>query len=146
MKLTRLEDRWARATLSAMFPGAREDGFDDIVAMDLSGYLAETTGDMPLRAALGVRVAIWVVALAPLLVVRRLVTIAGLAADERERVVATLAASRSYAIRSFVMILKTIGCMLYAGNDAIRARLHRAPILSGPALVHIRRIKPAHVA
>jgi hypothetical protein len=141
MKLTRFEHRWAQATLVAMFPGAREDGFADIAAMDVHGFLVELTRSMPFKARLGLRAALWLVALAPLFVLRRLTTIARLSSSDGERVVAALCASRSYGVRSLVMMLKTFGALLYAGDDAIRARFKHPE----PKIVPLR-IRRAHVA
>jgi hypothetical protein len=141
MKLTRLEHRWAQATLVAMFPGSREDGFADIAAMDVHGFLVDLMRALPFKARLGLRAAVWLVALAPLVVLRRLRTITGLAPADSERVVAVLSASRWYGVRSLVVLLKTFGCLLYAGDDAIRARLRPAPRTTVP--IRIRRV---HVA
>ncbi len=47
--------------------------------MGLSAFVAEVMRNLPFRAALGMRVAIWLVALAPLLVLGRPRTIARLA-------------------------------------------------------------------
>jgi hypothetical protein len=144
MKLTRFEDQWARVELGVMFPGSRENGFADIEAMDVRGFLAEVMGYLPFRAALGLRLAIWLLALAPIVIARRFATIAGLAPLERERVVTVLSASPIYAVRSLVMMLKTMGAMLYAGDDAVRARLRPQPSRM-PIPLRIKRA-PAHVA
>ena len=93
-------------------------------------------------AAFGVRAAVWLVALAPLLVLRRFATISGLAPADGEHVLATLGASRWYGVRSLVMLLKTFGALLYAGDDRIRARLRPA---APPTTVPLR-IRRAHVA
>jgi hypothetical protein len=141
MKLTPLEHTWAQAALVAMFPGSRDDGFADIAGMDVHGYLVEVMRSLPFKARLGLRVAVWLVALAPLFVLRRVATIRSLAPADGERVVAELCASRWYGVRSLVMLLKTFGALLYAGDDRIRARLRPAP----PAAVPLR-IRRAHVA
>ena len=144
MKLTRFENRWAQATLASMFPGSREEGFADIQGMDVRGFLTGVMRTLPFRAALGLRVAVWMVALAPLVVLRRAVTIAGLEDADRERVIVTLSASGSYGVRSLVMLLKTFGALLYAGDDRIRARLR--PVASrAPIPLRIKRA-PARVA
>ena len=124
MKLTRFEDDWAQAALGAMFPGSREHGFAEIGRMDVGSFLAEAMRTLPFKAALGLRAAVWLAALAPLLILHRFTTIRGLGPLDRERVVAALSASRTYAVRSLAMVLKTLGALLYAGDDAIRARLH----------------------
>jgi hypothetical protein len=123
MRLTGIENRWAEAAMGAIFPGSREEGLTDIRAMDVRGFLARVVTSVPSKVALGLRLAVWIVALAPLFVLGRLATITSLAQADRERVVAALVMSRNYALRSLVMILKTMGALLYAGDDAVRARM-----------------------
>jgi hypothetical protein len=124
MKLMRFEERWAEAAMGAIFPGSGDDGFADIRAMDVSGFLRQVFRVVPAKAALGTRLAVWLCALAPLFVLGRFATLAGLKQPDREKVIALLVASRFYAIRSFVLILKTVGALLYAGDDAVRARMN----------------------
>jgi hypothetical protein len=143
MTLTQWENRWAEAAIGAIFPGSREEGFADIRGMDVPGFLHRVVGSVPLRVAFGLRLAIWMVALAPLIVLRRFATIAGLAFEEREAVVARLVASPTYAVRQLVMILKTMGALLYAADDSVRARMQK-PALA-PATVSLRR-KPIRAA
>ncbi|HEY1692292.1 MAG TPA: hypothetical protein VGG39_09025 [Polyangiaceae bacterium] len=143
MKLARFENRWAEAAMGAIFPGSAEDGLRDIRAMDVRGFLRQVMACVPFQAAFGLRAAVWLVALAPLFVLGRLATIAGLAVADREKVVATLLASRSYVVRSLVLILKTMGALLYAGDDAVRARMASPAPAAAPGLVTLRT-KPAH--
>ena len=126
MTLTSWENRWAEAAMGAIFPGSRENGFADIRAMDVPGFLRRVVRSVPRRVAIGLRVAIWLVALAPVALLRRFTTITGLTLDEREAVVARLVTSETYAIRSLVMILKTMGALLYAADDSVRARMRPA--------------------
>jgi hypothetical protein len=141
MKMTRFEHRWAVAAMEAIFPGSSEIGLSDIRAMNVDGFLRELMVRLPLRAALGIRLAVWLVALAPLFVLWRFATIARLALDDRQRVIAALVASESYAVRSLVLILKTMGALLYAADDGVRARL-MSP--RGRPLTQLR-IKRVHV-
>ncbi len=143
MKLSRLENRWAQAALGAIFPGSREDGFADIAGMDVNGYLADVMRSLPFKPALGLRAAIWLAALAPLFVIGRLATLPQLCQADRERVVAALFASPTYALRSLAMLLKTFGALLYAGDDRVRARLR--PRASPRSRIVPLRIKRAHV-
>jgi len=142
MNLTKLEITWAEAAMGAIFPGSRDAGLTDIRAMDLRGFLAQVMATVPFQAALGLRLAVWIVALAPLFVLRRFVTIAGLDLAGREKVIERLLVNRSYAVRSLVMILKTIGALLYAGDDAVRARMN-APAPKNE-LVSLRVKRAAH--
>jgi hypothetical protein len=142
MNLTKLETTWAEAAMGAIFPGSSDTGLGDIRAMDLRGFLSQVMLTVPFQAALGLRLAVWIVALAPLLVLGRFKTIMGLDQAGREDLIARLLANRVYAIRSLVMILKTIGALLYAGDDAVRARMNTpAP---QPQLVSLRVKRALH--
>ncbi len=155
MKLARFENAWAQSILGAIFPGSRDAGFAAIGRMDVRGFLGQIMGSVPLKAQFGLRVAVWVIALSPLFVVRRFATLRGIEPEERERVVSALSASRWYLLRSLVMMMKTFGAMLYAGDNRIRERLgvvapaalQAAPPSRGaaPSLVPLR-IKGIHVA
>jgi hypothetical protein len=122
MKLGHWERAWGEAAMQTIFPGCAADGMPGIAGMGLGPFIAEIMAYLPFRAALGMRVAIWLVALAPLFVLGRAVSIVRLAPPDRERVVASLAASRFYFVRSLVLILKTMGALLYGGDPAVRAR------------------------
>jgi len=129
MRLSGFESGWARAALSAMFPGSSETGLESIAAMDVSGYLDDVMRTRPFRAVLGLRAAVWLVALAPPFVLGRIATIMGLAHAERERLLDGLLAHRTYGVRMLVMLLKTFGALLYAGDDRVRARLRPATLV-----------------
>ncbi|HEY8089042.1 MAG TPA: hypothetical protein VIF09_14385 [Polyangiaceae bacterium] len=144
MKLARFEDRWAEAAMGAIFPGSTEAGLRDIRAMDVSGFLRQVMACVPFQAAFGLRAAVWLVALAPLFVLGRLATIAGLGVADRERLVQVLSTSRSYVVRSLVMILKTMGALLYAGDDAVRARMAKpSPPAQGLVALRTKRVQAA---
>jgi hypothetical protein len=139
MSLTRMEQRWARIALETIFPGSPEAGLQGIASMDIEGYLADVLRTVPFKSALGLRVALWFIALAPLFLLRRFVTIVGLAQGDRELVVSRLIASPSYPVRSLVTALKAVGAMLYAGSPQIRARMQTP---RRPKLVPLRLHRP----
>jgi hypothetical protein len=141
MKLTRFESRWAEASMQAIFPGSRDMGLSDIRAMNVDGFLRELMSELPWRAAIGLRLAVWLVALAPFFLMRRLVTIARLGPDDRERIVARLVSSKSYAIRSLVLVLKALGALLYAADDGVRTRM----VTPRSSIVPLR-VKRVHAA
>ncbi len=141
MKLTRFENRWAEAAMQAIFPGSRDAGLAGIRVMNVNGFVRDLMGHLPLRAAVGFRLAVWLVALAPLVVLGRLVTIAGLNPEDRERTVATLVSSHWYAIRSLVLVLKAMGALLYAADDGVRRRM--MPPRSSIAPLRIKRVHAA---
>lgn len=126
MKLAAFECRWAEAVLGTIFPGSAEDGLAAIGSMGIAAFLRDVMRSLPFRAALGMRAAIWLVSLSPLLVIGRLALFAGLQPPQRERVLERLASSPRYGLRSLVLLIKTIGALLYAGDDGVRARMQRA--------------------
>jgi hypothetical protein len=123
MTLMRFERCWAVAAIQAIFPGSSDMGLSDIRAMDVDGFLRELMVLLPWRAALGVRLAAWLVAFAPLWVMSRFATIVRLTPSDRERVMVALVSSESYAVRSLALILKTLGALVYAADDRVRTRL-----------------------
>lgn len=143
MKLARFEDRWAEAAMGAIFPGSSEAGLRDIRAMDVSGHMREVMRCVPFKVALGLRIAIWMIALAPLFVLGRLATIVGLALADREKVVSELVTSRFYGVRSLVLFVKTMGALLYAGDDAVRARMAVPKPKSGLVSLRAKRVHAA---
>jgi hypothetical protein len=123
MTLVPFERRWAAAAMEAIFPGSLEAGLADIRGMDVDGFVRGLLSDLPFRAALGVRMAVWLVALAPIFVLKRFGTLVALSIVERERVIGALVASRIYVVRSLVLVLKTMGALLYAADSRVRTRM-----------------------
>lgn len=119
--LTRFEMTSAKDAFVTIFPGSS--------ALDIEGYLTQTFQRIPLEPAIGLRLAIWFIALAPLFLLRRARTFHGLGADDRERVLALLAMNPFYAVRQLVLGLKAWAALFYAGNANVRARiLTRQPL------------------
>jgi hypothetical protein len=118
------ERRWAHAAFGAIFPGPETGALPlGICDMDLDGFIDETISGVPLEAAVGLRVAFWVVGLAPFFVLRRFATIASLGAEDRLRVVAAVNASPVYFVRAFVYMLKALGALFYCGDRRVRTRI-----------------------
>jgi hypothetical protein len=91
--------------------------------MDIEAYLERTFQAIPLEPAVGIRIAIWIVALAPLFVLGRVVTIHGLSKPDREKVVARLVMSPIYAVRQLVIALKAVAALLYASDREVRTAM-----------------------
>ncbi|WP_394820825.1 hypothetical protein [Pendulispora albinea] len=116
-----MEMRWAHAAFGAIFPSGSSERLPlGICDLDLESYLAETRSRVPFRSALGLRLAIWLVALAPLFVLHRFATIASLDESSRATVIRNLLTSPIYVVRQLVMLLKAVGAVLYAGAPAVR--------------------------
>lgn len=78
-------------------------------------------GSTPL-ATLGIRAALWMVALAPLWMWGRVRTVMGLSGRERTRLLAQLASHRSFAVRELTMLLKLTAAMALLGVPSVRQR------------------------
>jgi hypothetical protein len=120
--LTRVENQWAEAAFGAIFPSnAHPELRTGICDLDVASFLVDLRSRVPYRAALGLRLGIWMVALAPLFVLHRLRTISGLDPRSREVVLAALLGSSIYPVRQLVMLLKAIGALLYGKAASVRA-------------------------
>ncbi len=138
---TRTELRWARAAFETIFPENASARLPmGIAQLDVEGFLSEVRARSPVDAALGLRIAIWIVALAPIVVLHRFATLASLARPERERVMRALLSSPVYAVRQLVLLLKAIGALLYAGAAPVRTSiLSPARPTPSSSLVPLRR-------
>ena len=76
-------------------------------------------------------------------VLGRFATIVGLTSADRERVVSALVVSKSYVVRSLILVLKTMGALLYADDDAVRARMLIPAAQSGLVTLRGKRVRAA---
>jgi hypothetical protein len=113
MRLFEFELTWANAAFDAVYPDhpALPHG---IATLRPEVPFAEVVARSPLEQAIGLRAALWLVALAPLVVLLRPATIASAEPDERQRVFAALLACRVYFVRQLAVALKATAGLLYA--------------------------------
>ncbi len=139
--MTKVERGWARAALGAIYPSGACDALPmGVCEFDVEGFLDDLFQRIPLQAVLGLRVAVWIVALAPVFLLGRVVTIVRLSEEERQAVVARLLSSTIYSVRQLVVALKATGGLFYGGVGAVRAAVlgdDEAPALREP-LVQLR--------
>lgn len=131
--LAAFERRWVEAIFTAIFPGpsgaeARPDGeggtfSHGVDAMGPASFFEATLARAPLEAALGLRLTVWLVALAPIFLFRRPATIAALGPRDRERALDRLLSSPVYPVRQLTAGLKAIASLLYAQSPAIRREM-----------------------
>lgn len=122
MKLFGFELTWAAAAFDAVFP-ERTALPHGIARMGPARFLADTIAVSPLEQSIGLRLTLWIVALAPLWILRRPRTISDIGPEERQRVLERLFASPVYAIRQLVVAFKAIGSLLYAQSPEARAAM-----------------------
>ena len=132
-RLFDFELAWADAAFDAFFP----DGsalVHGIKQLKPGAFLDDMLADRELwlETSLGLRVTLWMIALAPLFVLRRFATIASLDAEERETLLDRLLTSRIYAVRQLVAGFKAMGSLCYSQSTAIRKQMTTPA--SSPAL------------
>lgn len=124
MTLTRFERRAMLAVFDAMLPSGADPrlttGARDV---PLDRFIPLLMRRAPFQFALGLRAALWLVLLCPLLVIGRPRTFLGLSAGDRLRVLERLAASRSYALRELPNLLKMAACLGWGSHPAVRAQI-----------------------
>lgn len=124
MKLAAFEKRAARAALCAIFPADGDPRVSEpIGAMDLESFFDYAVGGPPFVPALGYRITIWILMLAPLLVLRRVKTIASCTPDEADRVVVALVTSRVYFVRQLVVFFKAFGALYFFTSRRVREQV-----------------------
>lgn len=99
-------------------PGAGLPGFSDAHARDLE---AELTRSAPLLVRFGLRIAVWVLWLAPPWLGAGWRSFGRLDADGRDLVLQRAAGHRSYLLRQLVTTLKIMACFAWFRDPVCRA-------------------------
>jgi len=130
--MTRWEESWAAEVLAAFAPSSSEarasappphptlaprDGEVDYVRT----WLRMLNGSTPL-AALGLRFALWMVALAPFWLWGRFTTFSKLARAERTELLSRLLRHGSHVVRELSLLLKFAAAVALLGTPSVRAR------------------------
>ena len=140
--LTNTERRWAQTALVTIFPSGAHPRVPGADVIDGGEALEGVCQRVPARVALGLRVAVWIFAISPLLVLRRFRTLSSLDPRAREEAVLGLLSYRVYFVRQLALLLKAFGALLY-----ISARGVREKIVGREPVVQLRPSKEArHVA
>jgi hypothetical protein len=116
------ERRWARHVLAAFAPvgGPGLAPVPDEVDYE-SALRRMMRGGSPLAAA-GMRLALWIAALAPIWLWGRVTTVTRLATERRPELLRQLLGHRAFAIRELTMLLKLCAAMALLGTPSVRAR------------------------
>jgi len=123
-RLASFELAWTDAAFDAIYPEPPRSRLPHgIASMHPARFFDDVLSTIPLEQSLGLRVTLWMVALAPLFTIRRLGTIASLDADERARVLTRLISSSNYFVRQLTMSFKAMATLLYAKSAAVRAAM-----------------------
>jgi hypothetical protein len=127
--MMRFERRWAQHLLAAFAPPASSEGLSPgPTEVDYLGVLARMRSKASPLAAIGLRLAVWLAALAPLWLWGRLTTISTLANERRPQLLRELLGHRTFAVRELTMLLKLCAAMALLGTPSVRARSGYDPL------------------
>jgi hypothetical protein len=120
--MTGLETRWARDVLSAFAPKGAPGLAPAENEVDYVSVLARMRRDATPAAAFGLRIAVWMAALAPLWLWGKLATLGKLAVPHRAQLLRELLHHRLFAVRELTTLLKLSAAMALLGAPSVRAR------------------------
>lgn len=102
-----------------------------VLEMKPAAFFDDVLAKIPFEQSLGLRVTLWMIALAPLFTIKKVGTIASISVADRYRVLERLVTSRNYFVRQLAMSFKAVAALLYAQSNVIRAAMatpvHAAP-------------------
>jgi hypothetical protein len=139
-RLRSFEQAWTEAAFDAIYPEPPESHLPHGIRSMPSGmqpglFFDDLLASIPLEQAVGLRLTLWLVALSPLFMIRRLGTIASIAPEERTRVLERLVTSSSYVVRQLAMSFKAVATLLYVQSPSVRKAMGTPvrPALSSPS-------------
>lgn len=107
------ERRWRDALVAAVLP----------VPVGASGFWEAFAAAAPPELRLGLRAAVWILALSPPWLLGRWRTFGALGPDDRDRLLTLAAGHRRYLVRQLVELLKLVACLRAFEDPALRTRL-----------------------
>jgi hypothetical protein len=132
-RLSSFEQAWIDAAFDAIYPEPPSSLLPHgIRSMHPARFFEEVLASVPLEQSIGLRMTLWMVALAPLFMIGRLGTIASITPEDRTRVLTRLVTSPRYVVRQLAMSFKAIATLLYVQSDRIRSAM-TAPVRSAVA-------------
>jgi len=137
------EKRWARQLLSAFAPSDGPGLAPMHGEVDYLRALSRMRREATPVAALGLRLAIWIAALAPLWLWGKLTTISRLATERRTELLRQLLTHRAFAVRELVTLLKLSAAMALLGTPSVRARSgydHVQAVADAESGLRVRRL------
>ena len=140
------EKRWARHLLAAFAPPEGPGLAPAPGEVDYLGVLARMVRGASPWAALGLRLAIWIAALAPLWLWGKVTTISKLAAERRTQLLRELLGHRAFVVRELTLLLKLSASMALLGTPTVRARSGYDQVETAPEPARPPRVRLPLVA
>jgi hypothetical protein len=125
-RLLPFERRWFRTVFDAILPsGASERLPAGASAVPYDGLLDELFRYAPAQFLLGLRAAVWIAYLSPLVI--RLRTLAGLPHRDRVAHLERMGRSRLYVLREIPMLLKMVACLGFGALPEVQSAVGLPP-------------------
>ena len=140
--LASFEAAWTDAAFDTIYPEPPGSALPHgILSMHPARFFDSVLATVTFEQSLGLRLTLWMIALAPLFTIRKLATIASLGSGDRVCVLERLLASRSYFVRQLTLSFKAIATLLYAQSESVRSAMTtptRPPVLVSAAQIASR--------
>lgn len=120
------ERRLRDALFAALLPGDPESGLPSIAALDLRAFWEDLDRAAPPLLRFGLRGSVWALSLLPIVIVGVPRTFVGLDDEARQRFLDRAAGSGSFLVRQVLLTLKTVACLAYLRDPAVRAITSRS--------------------
>lgn len=118
------EKRWAKEVLGGFAPVGGPGFAPRAGEVDYCDAVQRMMRATTRRAALGLRIGLWLAVLAPLWLLGRLETFGALSREKRSEVLRRLLSHRLYVVRELTMFLKMSACMALFSLPSLRQRAH----------------------
>lgn len=133
LRFFRFERRWLLRVFETILPAGEKGaagaapvlGAPDV---PMGGFVDDLLTHAPLLSVVGLRAALWMVMLAPPVVLRRACSFLGLATSERIRLLDSLGRSRLYIVRESALLLKIMACLGFCGLAPVQQRVGIHPV------------------
>ena len=122
MRFTALERRWITDSMESFAPVGNAGLTVAAGEVDFVRAVETFAANSTLRGKLGLRLAVWMAGLAPLIILGQLRTISSMAMDARAEVITRLQTHRVYAIRGLSLLIKVGASFAIFGDPSLRAR------------------------
>jgi hypothetical protein len=130
LRLWRFERRWLVRVFETVLP-AEPALSAGAAAAPMGRFVDDFVGRAPLPAVLGLRLALWLLMLAPL-AGGRFRTFLGLSPDERLALLDRLRRSDRYLVREAAVLFKVVGCLGFCGLAQVQRRIGIFPVDEAP--------------
>lgn len=117
---TRLECTWRDALMAAIIPRHEEAELPGLGEIDLTPFWEIVDREAPNLLRLGLRVAVWSLTFAPILLIGTPRLFVKLERSRQDAMLNKAGASRSYLLRQLVTTLKTFACLAYLRDPMVR--------------------------